>query len=326
LWRRIESYGLDPRLLIKEFDFTPGEMRGLRARIPFDRYDRLRTDAAELTGDPLIGLRSADHVHPSHLGALGFAWMASSSLLTGIKRLVRYGRMVNEYEHWLIDEGPEELVLTVELASPVQRIDEVTDSLLAGMIALCRLNYGQHLNPNRVTMKRALPQDPGPWFGFFRCPVVFASDANRLALSMEMATKALSGSDPDLASMHEAVIQKYLCQLDRHDVLNRARVEIIDQLPSGKVSGMLVAQALNMTTRTLHRRLQKRGTTFQLLLTEVRRSLVMSYLENAELSLTEIAFLLGYADSSAFSRAFRRWFGMSPGAMRNEIERSGARL
>jgi len=189
------------------------------------------------------------------------------------------------------------------------------------MTALCRLNYGEALNPDRVTLTRPAPEDPGPWFSTFRCPVIFASDANRLVLSMTKATKPLPGADPEMVAMHDQVIQRYLASLDRGDVLTRARVEITEQLPSGGVSEESVAHALNMTKRTLHRKLREQGETFRSLLTSVRRDLVAGFLRDPGLNLTEVAFLLGFSDASAFSRAFKRWFGRPPSVARAELVR-----
>jgi len=316
LWRMLEGHGLDPRLVISASDFTPGEHGRQSRRLSFDRFDRLRTDAAELIGDPLIGLRSAEFIHPSDFGALGYSWLASSSLLTGIQRLIRYGRMFNEHETWRLDESPTEIVLTAVHVTAARRPDEVADALVAGMTALCRLNYGPRFDPDRVMLRRTTPADPGPWFSFFRCPVDFNSDANRLVLSRTKATKSLPGSDPRLAAVHEELVQRYLADLDESDITYRARVVIIDQLASGDVSEESVARALNMTKRTLHRHLRAHDETFRSLLSDVRRGLVTGYLDDPRLSLTEIAFLLGYGDASSFSRAFKVWFGTPPSAMR----------
>jgi len=319
LWRTIESYGLDPRLVISESDYTPGHEGRAHFRMSFEAYDRLRANAAELIGDPAVGLRSSDHIHPSHFGALGYSWMASSSLVSGFRRLQRYGRMFDDSETWRLDHGPEEVVMTFEASVPIRRPGEVADSFIAGLTALCRLNYGKDFNPDRVTLTRAAPGDPGPWFSFFRCPVAFESDANRLVISEEKATKPLSGSDPQLAALHDEVIERYLAGLDRGDILARARVEITDQLSSGEVTEDSVARALHTTKRTLHRKLRERGESFRSLLRAVRTGLVMGYLEDPGLTLTEIAFLLGYSDSSAFSRAFKGWFGSSPSAVRGRL-------
>jgi AraC-like DNA-binding protein len=321
LWRTLESYGVDPRVVIDESDYMPGREGRAHFRLSFDDYDRLRAEAVDLVGDPAIGLRSADHIHPSHFGALGYAWLASSSLLDGFHRLRRYGRMFNDRETWQIDESSDEVVVALQISAPVRRPDEVADSFISGLTALSRLNYGQQFNPDRVALTRRIPEDPSPWFSFFRCPLDFGADANRLVLSMAKASKALSGSDPQLVVLHEGVIERYLASLDHGDVVNRARVEIVDQLPSGTLTEDSVANALAMTKRTLHRKLQEHGETFRSLLEGVRRSLVIGYLGDPDLTLTEIAFLLGYTDASSFSRAFRRWFGTSPSAARGQLSR-----
>ena len=183
LWRTLESYGIDPRLVLDESDYTPGLEGRAQLRVPYDEYDRLRAKAVDLVRDPAAGLRSADHIHPSHFGALGYSWMASSTLLDGFRRIERFGRMHNDNESWRLGEGPEEVVMTLEISAPVRRPGVVADSYIAGLTALCRLNSGREFNPDRVTLVRATPEDPGPWFGFFRCPVEFASDADCLAIS-----------------------------------------------------------------------------------------------------------------------------------------------
>lgn len=316
LWRLLASYGLDPRRVIREEDYSPGSDSPAGARVPYPKFDRLRAEAAELIGDPLVGLRSAQHLHPSHMGALGYAWMASASLLDGFRRQERYGRMFNEQETAAVREDDDRVIVTVEARQEVLRPHEVADANLAGLTALCRLNAGADFNPDRITMKRPQPAEPGPWYAFFRCPVEFGSDGDRLIISRAKATRPLSGSDPRIAALHEEIVVRDLAALDRDDILTRARVEIIDQLPSGRATEASVARALHMSTRTLNRRLRERGETFRSLLAGVRRQLAAAYLQDPSLSVTEIGFLLGFADSSSFARAYRQWFGCSPTAGR----------
>lgn len=320
LWRTLEAYGRDPRLVISESDYRPGQEGRAQFRLSFEEYDRLRARAADLIGDPAVGLRSAEHIHPSHFGALGYAWMASSTLLDGFRRIERFGRMHNDNESWRLDENSDRVVMTLQASAPIRRPDEVADSYIAGLTALCRLNAGQDFNPGLVTLMRATPEEPAPWFSFFRCQVVFADDANRIVISRPKATKPLSGSNPELAALHDGVIERYLASLDRGDILNRARVEISDQLSTGTVTEDSVASALNMTKRTLHRKLGEHGESFRSLLRAVRTALAKGYIEDRGLTLTEIAFLLGYSDSSAFSRAFKSWFGASPSAVRSRSQ------
>ena len=161
-------------------------------------------------------------------------------------------------------------------------------------------------------MRRNPPSDPRPWHELFGVEVQFNQSENCLALWNRDADKRLTGSNPMLVALHEDVIKRQIAELDRSDILKRTLAVIMDQLPSGSVSEVSVAKELNLTARTLRRRLHGKGISFRSLLTNVRKELVKRYLDDPAYSVTEISFLLGYTDTSAFSRAFRRWYGTSP--------------
>ena len=101
-------------------------------------------------------------------------------------------------------------------------------------------------------------------------------------------------------------------ELDRADVVANARARLVELLPSVECRKSRVAAALSMSTSTLHQRLIERGTSFHALLNDLRRELACSYLQQSGVSVTEITFLLGFTDVSNFTRAFKRWTGMSP--------------
>ena len=109
---------------------------------------------------------------------------------------------------------------------------------------------------------------------------------------------------------------EYLAKLDQDHITQKVKATIIDQLPSGSATDEIVARALYMSSRKLQRQLQRAGTTFNTLLNEIRQDLAQKYLREEDTSMTEIAFLLGFSESSAFSRAFKRWVGVSPSEYR----------
>ncbi|NNJ64770.1 MAG: AraC family transcriptional regulator, partial [Xanthomonadales bacterium] len=96
LWKQLEGYGIDPEPLFREEGVDPEILFDAGARIPIERYQRLDLKAAELSGDPFFGLKGADYFRPAHLGALGFAWLASSTLRTAFQRISRYARVIQE--------------------------------------------------------------------------------------------------------------------------------------------------------------------------------------------------------------------------------------
>jgi len=318
LWRTLESYGIDPSVVIHSKYYRPGRQTAYAGRVRFEDYDRIQAHAASLVKDPALGIRSAKFVHPSHLGALGHAWLASSSLRTALQRARRFSRMLHEHIDFRLEESPERVKLIYQMRKQPTRPGLVGDGQIAGLLMLCRINFGPDLIPKEVTLKRPAPADSTPWLEFFGTDVKFGQPVNSLSISAGDADKTLTGSDPELIALHEDLIQRHLMKLDRNNILNRTRLQVMEQLPSGPVTQDGIARALNMSKRTLHRKLHENNETFRSLLAQVRTDLAERYIGNDNYSVTEIAFLLGYTDTSAFSRAFRTWFGRSPTQARDQ--------
>ena len=108
----------------------------------------------------------------------------------------------------------------------------------------------------------------------------------------------------------------YLGKLNKDDIIDRVTAAIVDLLPSGGIADEKIAASLNMSVRSLQRRLKEVGTTFRKLLDTIREDLATTYVQDPEIELAEVAFLLGFSDQSAFSRAFRRWKDKSPREVR----------
>jgi AraC-like DNA-binding protein len=321
IWRTLESYGIDPRRVIDETHYRPGDEVAADKRVGFDDYDAIQDRAVELIGDPAVGLRSARFLHPSHLGALGYAWLASSTLRTALLRSQRYTRMYNEHIEMRVEAKPDRICVSYHMRRRPRRPDEIADGQLAGLLALCRTNFGSDLVPTEVTLRRAEPADPSPWHACFGTRVKFGRPENSLSIGADDADRSLTGANRELLAVHEEVIRRHLAHLEPADGLERVRMAIVEALPSGRVTEEALARTLGISRRTLHRRLRAHGTTFRRLLTEVRRELAERYILDARNSVTDLAFSLGYADTSAFSRAFRSWFGVSPTAARRDASR-----
>ena len=318
LWRVMESYGIDPREAIPARFYRPGGKFLFADRVSFEDYDAIQTRAASMAQSTTMGIRWGQFVHPSHFGALGYAWLASSSLRTALKRSRRFSRMFHDHLDLNLEETGDYIRADYRMNRQPTRPRLVGDGHVAGLLAMCRVNFGPDLVPREVTLKRDEPTDPTPWYEFFGPNILFGHNFNSLALDNQDADLQLTSSSPAMIRLHEEIIERYLMKRDRENILNRARLQIMEQLPSGRVTESVIASALNVSKRTLHRKLRDNGETFRSVLTQVRVDLASRYLQNADYSVTEIAFLLGYADTSAFSRAFKTWFGYSPTQAREQ--------
>jgi AraC-like DNA-binding protein len=136
------------------------------------------------------------------------------------------------------------------------------------------------------------------------------------ALGLAWVTSATLRKAFERLQRYGRMVVEYLARVDRDDIVSRARAEILDQLPSGTASLESVASALNVSTRTLIRKLGDENESFKNLLATIRRELGEKYVLDKGLSLTEISFLLGFSETSSFSRAYKNWTGQSPRAHR----------
>ncbi len=313
LWKIIATYGHDPQTVFTRVGLTHEMLLEQGARISHKTVDRLWDEATRIVKDPCFGLRAADFWHPSHFNALGYAWLASCTLHQALSRLDRYIHILSQATDVRLEETPEGLSLTLSdsLEQPARM-----DLSMAIVVAMCRLNFGPNLKPVAVRFIHPEPSCGEKYFAVFKCPVYFAAEHDELVLKQEDVNKRLPGGNPNLAEINDRVMIQYLAELDQADIVHRTQATIIDLLPSGLISDEKVARALSMSVRSLQRKLQHAGTTFRKVLDQTREDLARQYIRDTKLDLTEIAFLLGFSEHSAFSRAFKRWTGQPPSALR----------
>lgn len=311
--RLIELYGLDPKPIFKAHGIDLKLARDPNARFKSMQSVAVWEDFASRINDPSFGLRLAEVLHPSHLGSMGYAWLASTSLRTGFNRLIRYLSFLTEHLDIEAKETKDKYsVITQARRRVPKNLYWEGDADLSTLVWMCRLNMGRDFHPESVTFIHEQPADTGAYYKFFGCPIEFEARKNSLTFRVEDVDRELDTANPYLAQLNDQVMVKAIARLKKSKIVDRARAAIIEELPSGRITDDVIAAHLNMSTRSLQRKLSEEGTTFKTLLTEVRRELGKKYIRNSVLSLTEIAFLLGFSELSSFSSAYKRWVGRSP--------------
>ena len=316
LWRHIEHYDQDPEKIFATEGLSRETIADTDLRLPYDLVDRLRDKAARQSGDSAFGLKAAKYWHPSHMGALGYAWILAHTLSEGLDTSCRYSRMVNEAVIMASTLYGSELIVEVSYDLPSVNSYVREDSYASMLMSMCHANYGLGFNPKRVNLEHSKPDDVEPYEDLFRCPVSFNSDKTRIVFTKEQAETPSLIANEQLRQLNLDLVKKYLAQLDNPSFISQVRAEILRELPSGKVTDGTIAKALHMTSRTLQRNLKTEAVTFKSLLTEVRTELAKQYIRDKCLNLTEISFLLGFSETSSFSRAYKGWTGVSPSATR----------
>jgi AraC-like DNA-binding protein len=316
LWRTIESYGIDPAPLFEAEDIQVKLPIDPGTRVPYEKIDRIRSEAVKLCGDEAFGIKSASNYLTSQLGALGYAWQVSLTLRKACLRLERFIRVVNDKAVIRVEDIDGNMQVTLSLNVPSECAPVRDDSALAVITRMCRLVSGDHFRLQAVNFKRSEPADIKPYFEYFGCQLNFDQAENQLLIPLSLADELLAGANPELAVLNDQVVTRRLALIDRNDIVARVRAEIMDQMPDGNISDDSVAYALHMSVRTMHRKLVEVENNFRTLLVEMRRSLAEQYIHNNSLTLTEISLLLGFSEPSSFSRAFKNWTGKAPSEVR----------
>ncbi len=319
LWKLIEANGQDPAALYRAAGIDPDLLNKPGARVPDASVDEIWEKAADIIDDPCFGLQAPKYWHPSYLHALGYAWLASHTLREALNRFVRYLRVISEKRFLRLEENSDGIAIIFSFDILGMRVPAEIDMGMAIIIHMCRLNYGEDLKPLAVQLVHAKPLCAKEYYDLFKAPVQFSADRDCLLLSLADVDKYLIGANPQLARLNDQVMIEYLGKLDDKNIVDRVTAVIIDLLPSGGVTDKIVAEQLNMSMRSLQRRLQEVETSFRTLLEAVRKNLASTYVRDPEIELVEVAYLLGFSDQSAFSRAFKRWTGHTP----SEARKSG---
>jgi AraC-like DNA-binding protein len=315
------ALGLDPIAMMRAEGLDPTCLNDPDRRVAVDSLFRLFERTAQVANAPDLGLRLAAARPFSILGPLSLAARDEPTVRGAFQVMIRYLHVHNEGVHIRLSEA--EGMATVDfilthgkpMAVPVS-----SETAVAVAAKILKAFLGGSWTPLRVLFEHDAPKDIRPHRKFFGCPVKFTQSGTALHMRSADLDLANRMSDAGLAPYG----RRYLKELvERADVTlaDRVRHLIRLEISSGRCSVERVAQSLGVTRRTLHRQLADQQTTYSELFTSVREELALRYVVHTQRSLHEIAEVLGYSELSAFSRWYKKQFGVCPSASREHADR-----
>ena len=285
--------------------------------LPLATTSKLWRQAASASGDPAFGLAASRYVQLASLHGLAYAVQASATLRDALDRCVRYSRVVSNAATLRTEETAQSVAIHFHTEHGANAPSyEAMDAILSTLVRAVRMVTGRKEVLRSVSLRRPEPDNPSPYHHFFGVPVGFGTDHDALEFSKSDLDVPLPSGNAELARQNERVVASYLQRLREASITDRTRLTILTTLPSGDATLARIARGMAMSARSLQRQLAEAGTTFAAVLDGVRRDLAVDYLKAGDRSTQEIAFLLGFADGTGFSRAFKRWTGQSPSAFR----------
>ena len=269
-----------------------------------------------VSSDPLIGLKLGIETKTERFHPMAIAALSTENLVAASEHMARYKKLTAP-EEILIDLDEEEFTVGFRW---LLGVDEepwtLTDYCFSWMRSLARHGSGTQLNPLRAeyvqqrTNIRQIERSLG-------CEVIVGAARNAITFRASDATKPFVTRNAELFDLLAPQFEEQLRQYTEEDgFIELVRRTIQDRLTGHRPSMDAVSKALHMGPRTLQRRLQDSGSSFQRVLDEARHQMARYYLSNSTLELNEAAYLLGFEDPNSFGRAFRNWEGMPPGDWR----------
>lgn len=320
LSKAIEHEGHNSEHIFEKAGLDIVNLRDPNARYSYQGMTKLWSLAATETGDECIGIKAARFWHPTSLHALGYSWMASNNLQEALERLVRYSRIVSTVGDMGLSLKGEEVTLGLMIKNHPQPAIEAMDAALSVLVHMCRTSYGDELNIVQVNMMRNKPGCYREFEAFFRAPLVFNSKQDSITFNASELASPLPTSNSELVRVNDQIITEHLAELEKSDIVSRVKREIIRLLPLGTFSEDIIAHKLHTSLRSLQRKLMAEGKSYKGLQDETRRELAMQYIRDSRHSINEITYLLGFTEPSNFSRAFKRWAGVSPSQFRQSLK------
>jgi len=321
--RALNYYQIDGPELLSRVDIDPAIANQLDTRYRLSRIDRLWRLARNLTGDEAIGLTVARYMRPTSWHALGFAIWASDTLMDGFQRLADNLRMFADHSEMIltvqggeveIDHGVRKDLADITLAP------EQVDAFIGTCVLTARHIYSPDFSPEGVWLSRPQPEDPTPWQRLFKCPVYFNARRDRILFNTRAMSQPLLTASPELAAQNDALVADYLARLDRSDLVTRLQSLLVQHEPIGHMNVQDVARHLNLSQRTLQRRLQEKQLSYKQVVDEVRQQQALHWLRLDYLSISEIGYRLGFSNGANFTRAFKRWYGEPPARVRRSLK------
>jgi AraC-like DNA-binding protein len=309
-----KASGIAATPLLERAGLSRRQIEDPRVRVRVrDQVEFLNLVAAAAQDD-LLGFHMAQHGEPRAAGLYYYVLASSGTMTEVFQRAARYSSLVNEGVIQQFFDGRVIGIRTVFSGVSRYRDRHQVEFWTAMMLRLIREFTGVHVTPQRLSFAHPANERGGEMKGFFGCNIEFGAAIDELVFPKSVGTLPVVNADPHLNRVLLAICEDAYARrsTNRGSVRTRVENEIAGLLPHGKARAAFIANRLGMSQRTLARHLAEEGTSFSKMLGEIRRDLATRYLKDETLSISQIAWLLGFQDLGAFSHAFKRWHGTAP--------------
>jgi AraC-like DNA-binding protein len=322
---RAKEAGIELAPLLSEAGLTSTQLDNPHARLKVKNQIRFLEIVGNALQDDVLGFHLARDFDMRRIGLLYYVMASSESLGDALRRAERYSRIVNEGISLQFRIGKFATIALRYVGVERHSDRHQVEFWLTALVRICRQLTNRHLVPTHVKVLHRRTEGTSALDAFFERPVQADAKLDEIAFPNTIGQLPISSADSYLNDLLTGYCEDALSHQKAKRETLRPDLEnaIALLLPHGKARIGEIARQLGMSRRTLARRLSSEGLTFTRIVDELRVELAKTYLKDEGLTVSEIAWLLGYREVSALTHAFKRWFGKTPRTMRAEPHRSG---
>lgn len=321
LYRMLLERGISEPLLFDGLEFKKERFLDDNFRLNFDQHTKFIKNALVATGDPHLGWKFGQKIQITALGLPGYAVMSSENGKSAVTTLTQFFKLrAPSYDLMLLNapDSDDEAILQIEETFD---FGEVRYFMLSSIVSAFEHVFNFFDRESKVIERVEFGcTEPSEWprqATEANFPVDFGFSSTKLFLNSKFLKKSLPTSDTDTKKTTEKICQEMLCRVENQTGVTRALKEFILKNKGSYPTLSEAASYLCISSRTLRRELQKSNTTYQHMLDNIRSNIAKELLLNTSKRTSEIAFELGFKDTSNFNRAFKKWTGISPGQFRS---------
>lgn len=314
LLEAVEMVGVPRMRLLRAAQLEPGQLDIAQDRIPCSEVYRLCELAVDLTGDPALGLHWAEKLNGDTFNPVSHILAHAATLRQAFESLSQFGRLLTDQpSHELHEFEDTVTVLCVPPPSAALRVRRFTaEMLLTSLVRLIR-SFSVHARPIRVNLDYPAPSYGAEYTRVFGGTERFDQPYSGIVFDRALMNAVSPHKDEDVHSALRSIAEQRVLQLTaRVPYSVRVREFLVQHAPSGRAEMETVARSLGLSVRSLRRRLDAEGKTFNAAANEAQAIVAKNLLGNTQRTIQEVAYELGFADTTSFHRAFKRWTGATP--------------
>jgi len=305
----MQHYEVDAPHVLQMLSASEGEKT-----ITYQQWWDALAELRDASGINHIGLILGSYITPEYTGILGYLGMSSLTLGDALNNFERYQTLLYGGAGGNIERRGDNIFCQWTPSDGIVH-KESDETLIAALVCFTRLLTGdESQKPARIGFMHAQPADLSAYESLFRCEVSFSCQSLFIETPVIQAHLPSKASNPTLGAILQQHAQAMLEALppNKNNFLDQVRQKIKDSIDLGIATQEQVAKDLGVSSRTLHRKLLEHGVQFNVLLQDIRYQIAKQHLDAGQLSIAVIAHRMGYSEQSAFTRAFKKWSGMTP--------------